>query len=169
MSELKLIGKVKDAHGLKGELFVIFFSKDYSWAADLEKIYIDKTHQCYEVIKAGEHKDGLKVSLKGLTNRNQSEALIGKEVFVDEDMFKSEDGESIFLTEIENFNVIDSVFGPLGKITGFSSNVAQDLLIVQYKDKEIEIPFVDEFVDEIDYENKAIHMTLPEGLLEIND
>jgi len=169
MSELKLIGKVKDAHGLKGELFVIFFSKDYSWASDLEKIYIDKTHQCYEVIKAGVHKDGLKVSLKGLTNRNQSEALIGKEVFIDEDIFESEDGEPIFLTEIENFNVIDTVLGPLGIITGFSSNTAQDLLIVQYKNKIIEIPFVDEFVDEINYDKKEIHMTLPDGLLEIND
>ena len=107
--------------------------------------------------------------LEGLSNRNQSEALIGKEVFIDNDFFDSEDGESIFLSEIENFLVVDESVGNLGRIIGFSSNTIQDLLIIKYNEREIEVPFVNEFVKEIDYHKEIIYMNLPEGLLEIND
>jgi len=167
MSELRLVGKVKSAQGLKGEIFIIFFSKDYSWAQDIEKIYLE--NKAYNVVKIALHKDGLKVLLEGLSNRNQSEALIGKEVFIDNDFFDSEDGESIFLSEIENFLVVDESVGNLGRIIGFSSNTIQDLLIIKYNEREIEVPFVNEFVKEIDYHKEIIYMNLPEGLLEIND
>ena len=166
-SNLRHIGKVKDAHGLQGELFIIFFSKDYSWAQDLENIFIDDVS--YEILKLSEHKDGLKVKLKGLSNRNQSESLIGQSIYVAEDFFTSEDGDSIYLSEIENFLVIDQVFGELGRIKSFSYNGAQDLLVINYKNKDIEIPFVEEFVEEINYDEKTIHMNLPDGLIEIND
>lgn len=164
---LRHIGKVKDAHGLQGELFIIFFSKDYSWAQDLDSLYI--SNESYEIIKLSEHKDGLKVKLKGLSNRNQSESLIGQSVYVSEDFFTSEDGDSIYLSEIENFLVIDQALGELGQIKSFSYNGAQDLLVVYYKNKDIEIPFVEEFVVDINYDQKIIHMNLPDGLIEIND
>lgn len=166
-SNLRHIGKVKDAHGLQGELFIIFFSKDYSWAQDLENIFIADTS--YEVIKIAEHKDGLKVKVSGLSNRNQSESLIGQSVYISEDFFTSEDGDSIYLSEIENFLVIDQVLGELGRIKSFSYNGAQDLLVVNYKNKDIEIPFVEDFVEEINYDEKTIRMNLPDGLIEIND
>ena len=166
-SNLRHIGKVKDAHGLQGELFIIFFSKDYSWAQDLENIFI--ADEPYEIIKLAEHKDGLKVKLNGLSNRNQSEALIGQSVYISEDFFTSEDGDSIYLSEIENFLVIDQALGELGRIKSFSYNGAQDLLVVNYKSKDIEIPFVEEFVEEINYDEKTIRMNLPDGLIEIND
>ena len=167
--EMRLIGKIKDAHGLRGDVYVIFFSKDYSYADLIDELYIEDTP--YEVIKAGEHKDGLKVQLKGVIDRNQSEALIGKQIYLPADFFFSQDEEEgLFLAEIENFKVIDKSLGEIGIITGFSSNVAQDLLIVTTAaNRQVEIPFVDQFVVEIDHDNKVLQMDLPEGLLEIND
>jgi 16S rRNA processing protein RimM len=167
--EMRLIGKIKDAHGLRGDIYVIFFSKDYSWADLIEELYIEDTP--YNVVKLAEHKDGLKIQLEGFTNRNQSEALIGKQVFLPADFFFTDDDEEgIFLSEIENFKVIDEVLGEVGTITGFSSNVAQDLLVVTSSSgKEYDIPFVNEFIVEIKRDDKVLLMKLPEGLLEIND
>lgn len=166
--EMRLIGKIKDAHGLRGDVFIIFFSKDYSWSDLIDELYVEDTP--YEVIKLAEHKDGLKVQLKGVTDRNQSEALIGKQIYLPADFFfTQEEDDGMFLTEVENFKVTDKTLGEIGTITGFSSNTAQDLLIVKTASgSEVEIPFVDEFVVEIDRENKTIQMDLPEGLLDIN-
>lgn len=168
--EMRLIGKIKDAHGLRGDVFIIFFSKDYSWSDLIDELYVEDTP--YEVIKLAQHKDGLKVQLKGLTDRNQSEALIGKQIYLPADFFfnqDEEDDERMFLAEIENFKVIDKTAGEVGTITGFSSNIAQDLLVVtSAAGLVIEIPFVDDFVIEIDHEQKTIHMDLPEGLLDLN-
>lgn len=166
--EMRLIGKIKDAHGLRGDVFIIFFSKDYSWSDLIDELYVEDTP--YEVIKIAEHKDGLKVQLKGLTDRNQSEALIGKQIYLPADFFfTQEEDDGMFLAEVENFKVTDKTLGEIGTITGFSSNTAQDLLIVKTASgAEVEIPFVDEFVIEIDRDNKIIQMDLPEGLLDIN-
>lgn len=167
--EMRLIGKIKDAHGLRGDVYVIFFSKDYSWADLIDELYVEDT--VYEVTKLSEHKDGLKVQLKGVTDRNQSEALIGKQIYLPEEFFYTdEEDEGLFLVEIENFKVIDQALGEIGIITGFSSNVAQDLLVVKStQGKVYEIPFVDDFIVKIDHENKVIQMNLPDGLLQIND
>jgi 16S rRNA processing protein RimM len=167
--EMQLIGKVKDAHGLRGDVFVIFFSKDYSWIDLLEEFHVEDTP--YEVLKAAPHKDGLKVQLKGVTDRNQSEALVGKQIYLPADFFfsKAEEG-GMFLAEIKNFKVIDKTLGEIGTITAFSSNVAQDLLVVtSANNKIVEIPFVDDFIVEIDRDHKVLQMDLPEGLLEINE
>jgi len=166
--EMRLIGKIKDAHGLRGDVFIIFFSKDYSWIDLIDEVYIEETP--YEVIKMAQHKDGLKAQLKGLTDRNQSEALIGKQVYLPADFFFTQDeDEGLFLTEIEKFKVVDKMAGEIGIITGFSSNTAQDLLVVTSPSGNVfEIPFVDAFIIEIDHENKTIQMDLPEGLLDLN-
>lgn len=167
--ELKLVGKIKDAHGIRGEVFIIFFAKDYSWIDDIDEIYIES--KTYKILNMTQHKDGLKVKLENVTDRNVAESLIGQQVYISADIFESEDGESLYLSEIENFKVIDETAGELGHIIGFSSNTAQDLLVVKSAtgNKEYEIPFVDAFVIEIDHDKQIIKMNLPEGLLEIND
>ncbi|MFN3697281.1 MAG: ribosome maturation factor RimM [Pseudobdellovibrio sp.] len=164
---LRQVGKVKAAHGLSGELFIIFFSKDYSWIGEIETIII--LNKAYSVLKIAEHKDGLKVKVKGVSDRNHSESLIGLPIYLPEDFFESEDGDSLYLAEIEGFLVIDTIRGELGLIKGFSSNKAQDLLLVSYNEKLIEIPFVQAFVEDINHDKKVILMNLPEGLIEIND
>jgi len=69
---------------------------------------------------------------------------------------------------VKGFKVYDK--GTLvGKIIGFSSNNAQDLLIVETSNKEVEIPFVQAFVVKMDSKNKKIEMDLPEGLVEFSD
>lgn len=106
--------------------------------------------------------------LKGMNNRNQAEAMIGKEIYVSSEIFKSNDQEKPYLTEILQFSVVDNEKGPLGKIVGFSSNGSQDLLIVDFENEKVEIPFVDAYVTKLDRSEQTIFMNLPEGLLEIN-
>ena len=57
----------------------------------------------------------------------------------------------------------------LGSIVDLIPNSGQWLIIVLSEgNKEILIPFHENFIVEIDEKNKAIHMELPEGLTEIN-
>ena len=106
--------------------------------------------------------------LKGMNNRNQAEAMIGKEIYVRAETFKSNDQEKPYLTEILHFSVVDNERGPIGKVIGFSSNGSQDLLIVDFQNEKVEIPFVDAYVTKLDRNEQQILMNLPEGLLEIN-
>ncbi len=167
------IGKIKQAHGLRGEVYILVFSKDISWMQKLKNVFLLKNDQILNlnVLKAKPFKEGLILALDTITDRNQSEAIEGSEVWIDLNLFKSKPDEPPYLLEIENFSVNDKTLGPIGKITGFLFNGLQDLLIVTANENseiQYEIPFVDQFVLKIDSENKLLFMDLPEGLIEIN-
>lgn len=167
------IGTVMDAHGIRGEIGVVVLSGDVSWIDEVKTLYIPRKNifEVHKIKKIRAHKKGFICHLENFDDRNKAEEYKGREVWVDEDLFVSEDGESLYLTEILHFEIEDRQLGALGKVAAFSSNGVQDLLVIKRKgdDAEIEIPFVKEFVEHIDFENKRIKMNLPEGLLQIND
>lgn len=164
MSNFKLIGKIKDAHGLKGELYVLVFSGEVSWVKRLTQVQIGE--QLYPVQRASAHRDGFILAVEGIENRNQSEALRGAPVSISESLMVSKKGETIYLAEILGFEVFDQA-QLVGVIEGFSSNGPQDLLVVKGKET-YEIPFVAAFIQEIQFDEKKVLMNLPPGLLELN-
>lgn len=170
--QIKKIGKVIDAHGIRGDLYVGVFSEDISWLENIKKLTLnlDETSTQYEITMKKPHKKGFICHLKGINDRNQSELLKGADVVVDAETFVSKNGEQPYLSEILNFSVYDKN-KKIGQVTAFSSNGAQDLLIVQdfESNKTYEIPFVKDFVTEMNFVEKKVMMNLPEGLLTLNE
>jgi 16S rRNA processing protein RimM len=169
---MRVVGKVIEAHGLRGDLYVFIFSGDTSWAGDLEGVELrltpeSKTGQSFKIIKTKPHKKGLILTLDSLTDRTAAENWEKTFLFVPEDTFVSEEGEVPFLTEFEGFHIFNGELD-LGPIQGFRDNGAYDLFVVKFQGREHEIPFVEAFIVKIDKASKQIRMQLPEGLLEIN-
>lgn len=120
----------------------------------------------YAVQRATARRDGIILLLEGCTSRNDAESLEKQFVFIDQKLLVSQKGEAIFLNEILNFTVLDGdkVIGP---IEGFSSNGPQDLLVVRTgAGLNVEIPFVEAFLRDIDFAGKKVLMDLPPGLVE---
>lgn len=171
MTENRLVGKIKQAHGLRGEVYILIFSKDISWIKKLKEVNLSQSGKIktIKVLKAKPFKDGLIASLDSITDRNQSEELEGSEVWLDSKLFKSEPTETPYLVEVQNFSVIDRTLGSIGKVTDFSFNGSQDLLIITSDAGSVfEVPFVDQFVLKIDSDQKILSVDLPEGLVDIN-
>jgi len=169
----KLVGKVREPHGLKGDLYILIFSGDISWAPSLKNFFL-KNRQTGELMnytaqRVKPFKKGLIVKASEVSDRNESELLKSCEFFIPEEILVSKKGETIFLSEIQGFMVKTPEHESLGPIVGFSSNVAQDLLVIEYAEKKVEIPFVEAFIKKIDFKNKYIVMDLPEGLLDIEN
>lgn len=170
MSERKVVGKVKDGHGIKGEIYITLFSREAAWLKKLKTVELKKTEteaetQSYTVKSARLHKGGLIVKTQELTDRNAAEALKGYFLEIPTDYLQSSKGEAIYLSEIAGFEIRQGN-ETIGKIVKFSTNGAQDLLVVKTKDGEFDIPFVEAFVKKIDYNAKFIDMNLPEGLFD---
>ena len=167
------VGKMKDAHGIRGELFIVLFAGEATWAKQLKTVRL--TNEAgelkgeYAVKSIRPHKNGLIVKSEDIKDRNQAEALKGMLFEIPEAFLVSKKGDQIYLREIQGFTVTTKAQGVLGTIVNFSSNVAQDLLVVKTALGEFEIPFVKEFVIAIDYKAKRIDMDLPYGLLGEDD
>ncbi len=172
---LKKIGIVSAAHGIRGEVYVIVFSGDVSWLPTAKEITLknpgDGVVQILKLKKAKPFKKGLIASFHNVTDRNQAEDFRKFEVWLDESHFISKDGEQPFLAELLDFEVTDKTSGPLGKVIHFSSNGRQDLLVLDQviNQQNLEIPFIKEFVISVDYAAKKILTDLPIGLVGINE
>ncbi|MGZ3691222.1 MAG: ribosome maturation factor RimM [Pseudobdellovibrio sp.] len=167
----KHIGKIMDAHGIRGELYALVFSGDVSWIRQLKDLRLVRSGETetFEIKRIKEFKRGFIVALKDFDNRNRAEEFKGAEIWVPAEVFVSKHGEALYLSEILNFKIEDELLGEIGVIKSFSSNGVQDLLVVENGESEIEIPFVKDFVKSIDFKTKKMKTVLPEGLLEINE
>jgi ribosomal 30S subunit maturation factor RimM len=99
-----------------------------------------------------------------IKDRNQAETLKGLIVEIPEEFLISEPGEAIYLREILNF-ILKNDGVEVGRIVRFASNTVQDLLVVSTPKGEFEIPFVEAFVNKVNFKTQTIDMKLPYGLL----
>jgi 16S rRNA processing protein RimM len=165
------VGHVKDAHGVRGDVYVRLFAGEAEWSKKLKEARFRSRQtgevKTFAVVKQRPHKEGLVITLEGVVDRNFAETLKGFTFEVEESRLVAKAGETPYLHEVSGFLVVDASLGEIGPVKSFSFNGAQDILVVDYSDREVWIPFVQAFVRQIDYENKRIEMDLPAGLLEV--
>lgn len=170
--ELVKVGKIKDAHSLKGEVYFLSFSGDISWLDEGFTVVLESQatmkREEFVVSRFRPFKDGAIIKFEGIDNRNQSEALKGEMVFIEPENFESSDGETIFLREVLNFEIKNENGDSLGTVTSFSSNGSQDLLVINNGTFSYEVPFVEDYIIEVQFENSVIVMDFPMDLMDIN-
>lgn len=194
MSGFRAVGRVKDAHGLKGEIWVVLFAGQADWLDDLKTDSqfslstvedvdgkSDGEFQKYALKGVRAHKNGLILQSPSIVDRTAAEKLKGQFLVIPEDYLVGEEGADLFLSEIEGFAVFAATESgaprAIGKVVAFAHNGGHDSLVVELvanavpgadvAELEVEIPFVDEMVAHIDMDQKTITMKFPEGLLEV--
>ena len=98
------------------------------------------------------------------TARRASE-LVGLELFVEADEERSDD--EFYMEDLIGFAA--DVDGRQGEMTDYYDSEANPLLGVTIDGREYLVPAVEEFIAGIDFEGRRLRMTLPEGLLSLND
>ncbi len=165
------VGKVKEAHGIKGELYILVFSKETPWLEDLKNIHLrnESSQESIEleIGNARRHKSGFILRTETIKDRNRAEELKGWEFYLPKDLFVTEGKGDFFLCEIENFQVIDENSEMIGVVSGFASTPGQDLMRLRTEGgDEFLVPLVDRFIVKVDREREILQVSLPDGLLE---
>ncbi len=174
--ELTTVAKIRDSHGLKGELFIMSLAGDFPWLEGLTEFWLsykalDKEgkhlplQKKFTIKSTRPHKKGFLVMTNEIGDRTEADTYKGGQFLVPSELTVSKVGEEIFLGEIEGFEV-STEEGVLGTIDSFGSNGVQDLIQIKKDEKEYQIPFVKDFIVKIDFKKKTILMKLPEGLFE---
>lgn len=103
-----------------------------------------------------------KVKLAGVNSQDAAAIMRGIELFQPADVLTID--KQIDLT---GYVVIDKSTGEVGKVVSVIESTAQTMLEVERNGDEMYIPFVDEFLLEVDSENNEIRMDLPDGMLDL--
>lgn len=110
------------------------------------------------------------VVLGGVKDRNRAEELAKSSVYIDKELLHAEEGDRVFLDQIQGFKVCLKSGLEVGVIVGFASNGPQDLLkVAGPSGVEHLVPLVDQFLVDIDFDKQQVTMDLPPGLLDLEE
>ena len=163
------LGKILKPFSYKGELkiYIEDFYIDQIKELNSFLLKIQGSYIPFTIKAITKNKSNIfRIFLDGIDSEDLAKKLADVEIYADNNLRKTEvlakKNNYIFIDYvIYNHNVI------IGKIIDIIENENQDLFEVVFNEKRILIPLVDEFVVNIDNDNKKIIMNLPEGLTDL--
>lgn len=170
MNEYIHIGRIVASFGLKGELILKHALGKKTMLKGIEAIFIEVNKGSYlpyfvESSKARDHEETY-VKLEGIDTRESANRLTTKNAWLlEEDFRKLADKTSPI--SLLGYQLISDEDGMLGPIEEVIEQPHQVLLRISLDGKEALIPLHEETLDGIDHKKKEVHVTLPDGLLDI--
>lgn len=162
------LGYVLKTHGLKGELVLVIDADNPQEYYEMESVFVEINKKLIPFFIDRIQLNGTKaiVKFEEVDSIDQAKGFKGVRIFLPLDVLPElEDG--YYFHELIGFKVIDSNEGELGTISGVFDSGSQDLIAMQYQEKEVLIPLTDEVVTNVDKISKTIYTVLPDGLLDI--
>jgi 16S rRNA processing protein RimM len=163
------VGYIVKTHGLKGEVGVHLDVDNPSDYADLDGLLIEKNGELipHFIEKIRINVDKAIIKFEGINKIEEAEPLVRKTLYLSLDQLDELSDDQFYYHEIIDFQIVDENLGPLGKIKTIYNQPHQDLIAMDYKEKEVLIPISHEHVLKANHEKKELYVNLPEGLLEI--
>jgi len=164
---LILIGRIVGAHGVNGNCKIRSYAESLTVFQPGSDILIATTSgrkNVYEINWAKPHSKVDLLSLKGVTTRNQAQALIGSELFIEKTQLSKPDDGSYYWHDLIGLEVFSTDNNYLGRLHSIIQTGSNDVYVVKKEENEILIPALESVVHTIDLEKKRMRVELPEGL-----
>ncbi len=171
--EIVEIGKFQKTHALKGELNAILdiepdYAENNPLIVDIDGIYVP----FYTESIRPKGKTSFLIKLKGIDNVDAAAELVNNIIYgLRKDLlgyFDSPEEEMVFDNDLIGYDVEDLTLGIIGKVKSIEDSTMNILIIADGPNGEIYIPYNENFIEKIGYNDKKIIMDLPEGLVHLN-
>ena len=160
--DYQYLGEFIKLYSFKGE--IILYSEIKSDIVEqLDSIFVNfnESHVPFKIVKLKSHKKNIyRIKLENIESEDDAKKFLNKSVYI-EKIENIDDGDNV-----DNFKIYDKD-KYIGVVISTYKKTGQTLIEVKMSEKTILIPFVDELIKEISYEEQKIQMILPEGLLNI--
>ena len=164
------VGFFKKTHGVSGEL-VLEYEPQFEYSienADRFFVELEGLLVPFFIVEDGfrfKTENSAILTFDGVESEKYAKRMVGSSVF----LFKNEIilmADELSDSELVDYLLVDEKLGEIGiidQIDNYSGNI---VFTVNFKGKELLVPFNEDFLLEIDKQNKVIKLTLPEGLLD---
>ena len=164
-----IVGKIVNTCGLKGEVKVInssdFISERYKKNSVLMAVNEEKNMNVNLTVSSFRENDKfIYLKFKEITSIEDAETLKECYLMVDGDELKKINDDTFYYYQLMNMEVYYNA-KKVGVISEVNDNGAQDIIRVKGENVNVLVPFVDEFIESVDVENKKICLRNLEGLL----
>lgn len=163
--EYLYLGKFVNTHGIKGEIRIL---SDFNHKSDVFKkgnfLYIGNEKEKQVINTYRVHKNYDMVTFNGINDINDVLRFKGKSVYINREEFNF---EGIIYDDLIGLQVYDKD-KLIGEVVDIMKSSAHPLLVIENNGKQNFIPFIDEFILNVDEKNKRIDVLLIEGLINEN-
>lgn len=167
--EIFPIGQINKPHGVNGEMSFSFTTDVFDTEEapfvifEIQGIFVPFFIAEYR-FKSNET---ALIKLEGIDSDEKARAFAGLTVYLPKKYLGMDEDTEIELDYFVGFLLIDQQVGELGIISEVDQTTENALFVIQKQDDELLIPVGDDYIVEIDHDNKKIVVSLPEGLLDL--
>ncbi|MGH8958069.1 MAG: ribosome maturation factor RimM [Acidimicrobiia bacterium] len=160
-----LVGTVVKAHGLGGEVVVIPETDDQSRFARGRFVYTRDGR----ALTVRDNKPGARgwlVAFDEIGDRNLAEELVGLELLIDSRHRRSLGTNEFWPDQLIGLEVRDLSGRSIGRVSNVDDSLDQARLLISTPGREVEVPFVDELVPEVELEQGYLVLAPIPGLFD---
>ncbi len=171
------LGTIIRPHGVRGQVVVEFDTDQPAAYKKLKAVYfrrpggapMDAKPVAVEKVQlTGSDGQRALFTLTGIDTMEAAEALRGISLLLPLTELPPLTGAGQFYYhEVVGFTVIDAIAGELGPVLTVYELPQQDVLAVEHRGFEVLVPINDAMIQTIDRAARTLHVTLPDGLLDI--
>ena len=163
--DLVPIGKIVRAHGLIGQIKVFLYNNNSKSLESKVKIWLKIKDQFnfFEIENIKNIDNGRLIKFATINNRNEAELLNGKLIYLSRDIFPNLNDKQYYLNDIIGFDIVDEKNMNYGKVLDVIQLPTNNSILFNFKEKEIFIPIIDDFIELFDFENKILIIKNFEG------
>ena len=165
---LVVVGRIGRPHGVRGAVSIEVRTDEPDRRFAVGSRLLSDSGRELVVASSTWHSGRLLLTFEGYDDRNAVEQLRNQVLSMDRpDDEMPEDSEEFYDSALVGCQVVDGDGTVIGTVTEVSHLPAQDMLILRTTDdREVLVPFIEEFVPSVDVADKRIVITPPDGLLD---
>ena len=169
-NEYFYLGTISRKFSFKGEVVLQINPDLNTYPKHIKSVFVDLQQKripfFIETTKAHK-KNSIRVKFEDVNSEVEAKKLVKHDVYV----LKSELDlyEEFGLKDLIGFIAYHKNEKPIGKIENLNTSTPQAIFEILSKKGSVLIPVNEDWILEIDEDNKAIYFELPDGLLDLND
>ncbi len=168
------IGHIGKPHGLKGEVIFTFTDDIFDTVeipyliCEVEGILVPFFIEQYRF----KTDSSAIIKFEDIDSVAQAQQIVGSDVYFEKKYVADGTQDEVSLNYFIGFQVTDRDEGPIGTITDIDDQTDNWLFVVEHQQadgtkSEVLIPANEEFITDINHQEKTIEMDLPAGLLDL--
>lgn len=164
------LGYIVKVHGLQGEVVAVLdvdYPEDYE---DIKHVFVEKNSRLIPYFL--EHlvpqtNNRFLAKFEEFDHIDKVKDLVGSALYLPLKDLPELGEDQYYFHDLVGCQVIDEKMGELGEVKVIYDLETQDLIGMEYKEKEILIPIRDQIIQKVDKTAKKVFCRLPEGLIDI--
>ena len=168
MSNINLIeiGCFVGVHGIKGQVKLYSFTEIPENIFNYKEFFLEKNQKALKLKLVSKVKQNLICKIENVETRNEAEKYRGLKLFIQKDSLPKLKESEFYHRDLIEFEVYNSKKESFGKIQSFNDFGGGLLIEVKKENKLFYLPIGNNFLEDIDYEQKEVIIDLDLSFIE---